>query len=96
MNFYERALELQEETVTHRRWLHSNAEVGLHMPKGQNYVMEQLRESGLDPHPCGHGVTAELGREGGRTLLPTIRKFGLMRMSVRSVLPVWRTVRSAG
>lgn len=27
MNFYERALELREETVAHRRWLHRNAEV---------------------------------------------------------------------
>ena len=79
MNFYERALELQEETVTRRRWLHSNA------------TIERQRSE-----PRGHGVTAELGREGGRTLLPTIRKFGLMRMSVRSALPVWRTVRSAG
>ena len=69
MSFYERALELREETIAHRRWLHTNAEVGLHMPKGQAYVMEQLKAYGLDPHPCGHGVTAELGREGGRTIL---------------------------
>lgn len=69
MNFYERALELCEETVAHRRWLHSNAEVGLDMPKGKNYVMDQLKKYGLEPHSCGHGVTAELGREGGRTLL---------------------------
>lgn len=69
MNFYERALELREETVAHRRWLHSNAEVGLDMPKAQAYVMEQLKKCGLEPRPCGHGVTAELGREGGRTLL---------------------------
>ena len=47
MNFYDRALGLREETVTHRRWLQSNAEVGLQMPKAQAYVMEQLRESGL-------------------------------------------------
>ena len=32
------------------------------MPKGQAYVMEQLRNCGLDPHPCGHDVTAKLGR----------------------------------
>lgn len=51
MNFYERALELREETVTHRRWLHRNAEVGLNIPKGQAYVMEQLRGCGLDPQP---------------------------------------------
>lgn len=35
MDFYKRALTLREETISHRRWLHSNAEVGLHMPKGQ-------------------------------------------------------------
>ena len=69
MDFYKRALALREETISHRRWLHSNAEVGLHMPKGQAYVMDQLRGYGLDPHPCGHGVTAELGQEGGRTIL---------------------------
>ena len=69
MNFYERALELFEETVAHRRWLHSHAEVGLDMPNARAYVMEQLRNCGLDPRPCGHGVTAELGRDGGRTIL---------------------------
>lgn len=69
MDFYKRALELREETVAHRRWLHSHAEVGLDMPKAQAYVMEQLKSCGLESRPCGHGVTAELGREGGRTLL---------------------------
>lgn len=70
MDFYKRALELREETVAHRRWLHRNAEVGLHMPKGQSYVLDQLRGYGLKPYPCGHGVAAELGREGGRTREP--------------------------
>ena len=69
MDFYERALELREETVSHRRWLHSNAEVGLDMPKTQAYVMEQLKKYGLEPRPCGHGVTAELGQKTGKTLL---------------------------
>lgn len=69
MNFYERALDLREETVAHRRWLHSHAEVGLDMPQAQAYVMEQLEKSGLEPRRCGYGVTAELGRDGGRTLL---------------------------
>lgn len=69
MDFYKRALELREEIVAHRRWLHSHAEVGLDMPKAQAYVMEQLRNYGLKPRPCGHGVAAELGRSGGRTLL---------------------------
>jgi len=69
MDFYKRALELREETVAHRRWLHSHAEVGLDMPKAQAYVLDELKKCGLAPRPCGHGVTAELGREGGRTLL---------------------------
>lgn len=42
MDFYERALEQQEETVTHRRWLHRNTEVGLHTPKGQTSVQSAL------------------------------------------------------
>ena len=69
MDFYKRALELREETVRHRRWMHSNAEVGLDMPKAQAYVMEQLKKYGLEPRACGHGVTAELGQKTGKTLL---------------------------
>ena len=65
MNFYEQALELRGETVAHRRWLHSHAEVGLNMPKAQAYVMEQLRNYGLEPRPCGHGVTADSSAPGG-------------------------------
>ena len=69
MDYYKRALELREETVSHRRWLHSHAEVGLEMPLARGYVTEQLKRYGLAPRPCGHGVIAELGRGGGRTLL---------------------------
>ena len=43
MDFYKRALALREETISHRRWLHSNAEVGLHMPKGQTYGSTSMR-----------------------------------------------------
>ena len=35
MQYYERALELQQETVSHRRYFHTNAEVGLIMPKAK-------------------------------------------------------------
>ena len=68
MNFYERALELKEEIVANRRYFHTNAEVGLDMPKAQAYVMEKLTEYGLNPQKCGHGVTAILGH-GGKVLL---------------------------
>ena len=69
MNDYERALALRDETVAHRRWMHTHAEVGLEMPKARAYVLEQLKLAGLEPRPCGHGVVAELGKEGGKTLL---------------------------
>ena len=68
MNYYERALELQEETVSHRRYLHTHAEVGLVMPKAKAYVMEKLKQYGLEPRECGHGVTATLGK-GGKCIL---------------------------
>ena len=68
MNYYERALELREETVAHRRYLHTNAEVGLNMPKAKAYVMEKLTEYGITPQECGHGVTATVGN-GGKCIL---------------------------
>ena len=69
MNYYERALALREETVAHRRYLHTNAEVGLVMPKAKAYVMEKLAEYGLEPKECGHGVTATVGKAGKCILL---------------------------
>lgn len=68
MNYYERALTLKEETIAHRRFFHTNAEVGLNMPIARAYVMEKLTEYGLTPKSCGHGVTATIGT-GGKVLL---------------------------
>ena len=68
MNYYERALALKEETIAHRRFFHVNAEVGLNMPKGQAYVLDELKKLGIDANPCGHGVTATVGN-GGKCLL---------------------------
>ena len=68
MNYYERALELKEETIENRRYFHTNAEVGLDMPKAKAYVMKKLTEYGLEPKDCGYGVTATLGK-GGKVLL---------------------------
>lgn len=69
MNFYERALELNDELVANRRYLHTNAEVGLHMPVAKAYVMNKLKEYGLEPKDCGEGVTACLGNGEGKVLL---------------------------
>ena len=69
MNYYERALELKDETIAHRRWFHTNAEVGLNMPKGQAYVLAELEKLGIEAKPCGHGVSATIGKPGKCILL---------------------------
>ena len=61
MDFYQRAEELREETIAHRRYFHANAEVGLETPRACAYIMKTLTEYGLEPKPCGHGVTATVG-----------------------------------
>ena len=66
--YYERALELKDETIANRRHIHKNAETGLDLPKTKAYVMEKLTEYGLEPKDCGYGVTATLGK-GGKVLL---------------------------
>ena len=68
MNYYEKALELKEETIAHRRYLHTNAEVGLDLPKAKAYVMKTLKEYGIEARDCGYGVTATIG-SGGKCLL---------------------------
>lgn len=69
MNYYERALALKEETIAHRRWFHTNAEVGLNMPKGQDYVLAELEKLGIEAKKCGHGVSATVGKPGKCILL---------------------------
>lgn len=68
MNYYERALELKDETIANRRHIHKNAETGLDLPKTKAYVIKKLTEYGLEPKDCGYGVTATLGK-GGKVLL---------------------------
>lgn len=68
MNCYQRALQLQEETIAHRRFFHTHAEVGLEMPKACDYVTKTLSALELTPRPCGKGITATLG-SGGKTIL---------------------------
>ena len=58
MNYYERAQELNEETIANRRYFHTNAEVGLDMPKAKAYVMKKLTEYGLEPKECGYGAVS--------------------------------------
>ena len=68
MDFWKRANELNNDTITNRRYFHTNAEVGLNMPKAKKYVMDKLNEYGIKSKECGHGVTATIGN-GGKVLL---------------------------
>lgn len=67
MSYYDRALELKEELTENRRYLHRHAEVGFDLPETRAYVTEKLKEYGIEPHPCGEGITALIGKgaEGG-------------------------------
>ena len=68
MDFYARACELNDDTVANRRHLHENAEVGLDLPKTLDFVKSKLQEYGLDPVPCGKGLTCTVGN-GGKCIM---------------------------
>lgn len=68
MDYYKRALELNDETIHNRRYIHQNAELGLDLPKTTTFVREKLISYGIEPLACGHGITATIGK-GGKTIL---------------------------
>lgn len=47
MDFVKRAEELKAETIEYRRYLHTNAEVGLDLPKAVAFVTEKLKSFGI-------------------------------------------------
>lgn len=69
MDYYTRALALENELIENRRFFHKTAEVGLHMPKATAYIMEKLTEYGLSPELCGEGVIATVGQSKNVILL---------------------------
>lgn len=62
MDYYKRALELKDDTIENRRHIHKNAEVGLDLPNTKAYVMDKLKEYGLEPVECGKGISALIGQ----------------------------------
>lgn len=57
----QRALELKEEIIAHRRTIHEYAEVGLELPKTMAYIEKELKSIGISSSKCGHGIRAEIG-----------------------------------
>jgi amidohydrolase len=70
-NFLKRAEELKESMLTDRHYLHQHAEVGNDLPVTTQYVMDRLREIGLEPKEiCKSGVVALIrGKKPGKTYL---------------------------
>lgn len=70
-SFMERSLELKNKTVEMRRFIHENAELGENLPITTQFVMEKLKEMGLEPEEiCNSGVVATIkGEKPGKTIL---------------------------
>jgi len=61
MDFYSQAVEIKDEIVFHRRFLHKNAESGNFVPKGMEYIANTLKNYGIPSQLCGNGITATVG-----------------------------------
>lgn len=68
MSYYSKAILEKDQLIQNRRYLHQNAEAGLSLPKTKAFIMEKLRESGIEPNDCGEGVSALIGK-GCKTIL---------------------------
>lgn len=69
--FLERAKELEKQMQEDRHYLHQHAEAGEDLPNTTKYVMNRLREIGLEPTEiCPSGVTALIeGAKPGKVIL---------------------------
>jgi len=58
----QRAKQLEQEIISHRRYLHQHPEIGLEMPIAYEYVTTKLVEMGYSPERIGgYGVAALVG-----------------------------------
>ena len=65
----DRALELKEEIIANRRYLHAHPELGFELENTRAFVKKKLSEMGYQPLDCGGGVVAIAGSKQGRTFL---------------------------
>lgn len=65
-----RALEIKEELIKHRRYLHQTPELGFDLPNTIAYVEVVLQSMGIKPEKVGRaGLVVTIGKGGGKTLL---------------------------
>lgn len=70
-SFMKRSQELRNDLVDMRRFIHENAECGDNLPITTQFVIEKLKEMGLEPKEiCKSGVVAAIkGDKPGKTIL---------------------------
>ena len=70
-NILEKAQNLQEELVAHRRYLHTHPGVGFDLQETYHYVYDQLVQMGYAPNAYGKcGLIASCGHANkGKTIL---------------------------
>jgi len=62
MDYLQRAMQLKEETVENRRYLHQHPELGFDLPMTCRFVWDALVSMGYDPVACGKsGITVTVG-----------------------------------
>ncbi|MCC8023202.1 MAG: M20 family metallopeptidase [Clostridiales bacterium] len=70
MNYLARAMELQEELVENRRYLHQNPQLGFELNHTVSFVRSKLEELGLEVSDCGPaGLSAVIGDPSGPVFL---------------------------
>lgn len=68
--FLKRAEEMADELVAMRRRFHENPEIGMDTVNTAAFVADKLKEMGYEPQmSAGTGVTATVGKAGGKVLL---------------------------
>ena len=59
---YARMLELKDELVGYRRYLHQYPELSFDLPQTRAFVLEKLKEFGYEPQTVGRaGITCTCG-----------------------------------
>lgn len=63
------AKDLENELISNRRHIHSNPEIGLELNKTTEFVIDKLKEMGIEPNLINKSaITAKIGH-GGKTIL---------------------------
>lgn len=94
-NDLERAKAILGEMIENRRYFHQHPETGMELSNTVAYVMERLKEMGIEPQHCGGGVTALIGgkKEGPVFLLRA--DMDALPMAEESGLPFASTIDKA-